>query len=228
MGETRPLGVVLAEDGYLMREGIQKLLAEDESVQVLDTVVDAPALLAAVDRLTPDVVVTDIRMPPGYGMEGIECARAIRARHPGTGVVVVSQYADATYALELFREGTAGLCYLLKERVADRRQLLDAVHQAARGGSVVDPVVVEHLVDRRATLAGPDPLGRLSPRETDVLRVMAQGRSNLGIARDLHLSESAVEKHIAAILAKLDLPPEPTVHRRVAAVLTLLRGLREP
>jgi DNA-binding NarL/FixJ family response regulator len=225
--DDRPaLGVVVADDAFLLREGICRLLRDDGAIRVLDTVSDAPGLLAAVDRLAPDVVVTDIRMPPGHQMEGIVCAHEILAAHPGTGVVVVSQYADAAYALELFRNGTAGLCYLLKEHVTDREQLLRAVHMAAAGGSVVDPVVVDQLVAGHATGSVQDPLLRLTPRETDVLRDMAKGLSNRGIADSLHLSESAVEKHIASVFTKLDLPPTPTVHRRVTAVLALLRDRR--
>jgi DNA-binding NarL/FixJ family response regulator len=225
--DRRSLGVVVADDAYLLREGICRVLRDDGGIDVLDTAGDAPGLLAAVDRLSPHVVVTDIRMPPGHGMEGIACAHAIRARHPGTGVVVVSQYADAAYALELFRDGTAGLCYVLKEHVTDREQLVGAVRLAAAGGSFVDPVVVDQLVSGHADGGRRDPLLRLTSRESDVLREMAKGLSNRGIADSLHLSESAVEKHIASVFTKLDLPPTPTVHRRVAAVLTLLRDRKQ-
>jgi DNA-binding NarL/FixJ family response regulator len=155
-------------------------------------------------------------------MEGIDAAHAIKAADPGVGVVILSQYADESYAFELFRNGTAGLAYLLKDRVGDLRQLLSALREAAGGGSVIDPQVVDALVARRVRLRE-SPLARLTPRELDVLREMAQGRGNAGIAQELSLSESSVEKHVNAIFTKLDLAGEQQVHRRVAAVLTFLR-----
>ena len=162
-------------------------------------------------------------------MEGIDAAHSIRAADPRIGVVILSQYADESYAFELFRNGTAGLAYLLKDRVGDLHQLLSALRAVAAGGSVVDPQVVEALVTRRARLRE-SPLARLTPRELDVLREMAQGKGNAGIAEQLALSESSVEKHVNGIFAKLDLASEQLVHRRVAAVLTFLRdaGLRSP
>jgi DNA-binding NarL/FixJ family response regulator len=160
-------------------------------------------------------------------MEGIDAAHAIKETAPAVGVVILSQYADESYAFELFRKGTAGLAYLLKDRVGDLHQLLGALREVTAGGSVIDPQVVDALVSRRARLQS-SPLARLTPRELDVLREMAQGRGNAGIAQALFLSESSVEKHVNAIFAKLDLASEHQVHRRVAAVLTFLRdaGLR--
>jgi DNA-binding NarL/FixJ family response regulator len=155
-------------------------------------------------------------------MEGIDAAHAIKEDNPEIGVVILSQYADESYAFELFRNGSAGLAYLLKDRVGDLRQLLSALREAAQGGSVIDPLVVDALVTRRARLRE-SPLARLTPRELDVLREMAQGRGNAGIAQELSLSESSVEKHVNAIFTKLDLASEQQVHRRVAAVLTFLR-----
>jgi DNA-binding NarL/FixJ family response regulator len=164
---------------------------------------------------------------PAPAMEGIDAAHAIKETAPDVGVVILSQYADESYAFELFRNGTAGLAYLLKDRVGDLQQLLGALREVIGGGSVIDPQVVDALVSRRARLQA-SPLARLTPRELDVLREMAQGRGNAGIAQALYLSESSVEKHVNAIFAKLDLASEQQVHRRVAAVLTFLRdaGLR--
>jgi len=225
----RPLRIVIADDNYLVREGTRRLLEDSGEVTVQAAVGSAAVLL--------DAVLTDIRMPAGPGggadggpaMEGIDAAHEIKARAPGVGVLILSQYADEAYAFELFRNGTAGLAYLLKDRVGDLAQLLSALREVAAGGSVIDPQVVEALVSRRARLRE-SPLARLTPRELDVLREMAQGRGNAGIAQALFLSESSVEKHVNAIFAKLDLASEQQVHRRVAAVLTFLRdaGLRTP
>ena len=242
MNET--LRIVIADDNYLVREGTRRLLEDPGQVTVLAAVGSAAELLDAVRRSRPDAVLTDIRMPPaavaGAGternarpamaraaMEGIDAAHAIRAADPGIGVVIRSQYADESYAFELFKNGTAGLAYLLKDRVGDLQQLLAALREVTNGGSVVDPQVVDVLVSRRARLRE-SPLARLTPRELDVLREMAQGRGNAGIAAELSLSESSVEKYVNAIFAKLDLASEQLVHRRVAAVLTFLRdaGLR--
>jgi len=228
------LQIVIADDNYLVREGTRRLLEDSGEVRVLAAVGSAPDLLDAVRRHRPDAVLTDIRMPqdsasrdPAPAMEGIDAAHAIKETAPGVGVVILSQYADESYAFELFRNGTAGLAYLLKDRVGDLHQLLGALRESAAGGSVIDPQVVDALVSRRAKLQS-SPLARLTPRELDVLREMAQGRGNAGIAQALFLSESSVEKHVNAIFAKLDLASEQQVHRRVAAVLTFLRdaGLR--
>ena len=221
MSDT-PLRVVIAEDNYLVREGTRRLLEDGGGVDVVAAVGTAGELLDAVGRLRPGVVITDIRMPPGHHMEGIAAAHAIRAGHPGTGVVVLSQHADDAYAFELFKNGTAGLAYLLKDRIGDLDELRAALTAVASGGSCIDPVVVEALVSSRTRLAG-SALRWLTPRELDVLREMARGRANPGIAAALVLSESAVEKHVSSIFAKLGLGPEPTQDRRVTAVLTFLR-----
>jgi DNA-binding NarL/FixJ family response regulator len=233
---AKPLRIVIADDNYLVREGTRRLLEDSGQVTVLAAVGSAAELLDAVRRSRPDAVLTDIRMPPAGGtgdaaarpaMEGIDAAHAIRAADPDIGVVILSQYADESYAFELFKNGTAGLAYLLKDRVGDLQQLLAALREVTDGGSVIDPQVVDALVTRRARLRE-SPLARLTPRELDVLREMAQGRGNAGIAAELSLSESSVEKYVNAIFAKLDLASEQLVHRRVAAVLTFLRdaGLR--
>jgi DNA-binding NarL/FixJ family response regulator len=227
---TEHLQVVIADDNYLVREGTRQLLEASGEVTVQAAVGSAPELLDAVRRRSPDAVLTDIRMPvpaaangdQAPAMEGIDAAHAIKMSEPRVGVVILSQYADESYAFELFRNGTAGLAYLLKDRVGDLDQLLSALRAVAAGGSVIDPQVVDALVSRRARLQS-SPVARLSPRELDVLREMAQGRGNSGIAQALHLSESSVEKHVNAIFTKLDLASEQQVHRRVAAVLTFLR-----
>ena len=234
----KPLRVVIADDNYLVREGTRRLLEDSGQVVVTAAVGSAPELLDAVHRSPPDAVLTDIRMPllgsaarrsDGPAMEGIDAAHAIKAAAPRVGVVILSQYADESYAFELFRNGTAGLAYLLKDRVGDLYQLLSALREVAAGGSVIDPQVVEALVTRRARLRE-SPLSRLTPRELEVLREMAQGRGNAGIAQQLSVSESSVEKYVNAIFTKLGLASEQLVHRRVAAVLTFLRdaGLRLP
>ena len=216
------LRVAIAEDHYLVREGTRRALEASGDVEVVAAVGSADELHAAVDALAPDVVVTDIRMPPSHHTEGIDAAHRIRAEHPGIGIVVLSQYAEATYALELLRGGTAGLAYLLKERVGDPDQLVHAVREVARGGSVIDPVVVGTLVGSEAQQER-SPLAQLTDRERDVLEQMAQGRTNAAIADTLHLSESSVEKYATSIFAKLGLSDEPQTHRRVAAVLAFLR-----
>ena len=214
------LRVAIAEDHYLVREGTRRALEDSGAIEVVAAVGTAAELEDVVARQRPDVVVTDIRMPPGHHTEGIEAAHRIRAAHPEVGVVVLSQYAEAAYALELLGAGTNGLAYLLKERVGDPQQLVHAVVEVARGGSVVDPDVVTALVtstaQHRSALEG------LTGRERDVLERMAQGRTNAAIAAQLHLSESSIEKYATSIFAKLGLQDEPQTHRRVAAVLTFL------
>jgi DNA-binding NarL/FixJ family response regulator len=217
------LEVVLADDSYLVREGLRRLLEASGMVTVLAAVGNAGELLDAVARMQPKAVITDIRMPPDHDFEGVEAAIHIRKMHPGVGVVVLSQHADVVYALRLFREGTAGLAYLLKERVGDLDGLLRALREVASGGSVVDPLVVEALVARRLRKQESG-LQDLTPRELEVLREMAQGKSNAGIGASLHMSESAVAKHVNAIFSKLELADAPEVHRRVRAVLTFLRA----
>jgi DNA-binding NarL/FixJ family response regulator len=219
---AEPLRVVLAEDSYLVREGTRRLIESSGEVEVVAAVGTAEEMLDAVERLRPDAVMTDIRMPPGHGTEGIVAAHEIRRRHPEIGVVVLSQHADEGYVLELLRDGTDGYGYLLKERVGDRSELLRALRETSRGGSVIDSLLVEALVGRRQAEAD-SPLAELTARELDVLQLMAEGRSNASIADELSLSESSIEKHISVIFSKLGLSEEPQLHRRVAAVVTFLR-----
>ena len=216
------LRVIIAEDNYLVREGTRSLLEDSGAIEVIAAVGTADELLDAVRRFEPDAVLTDIRMPPGHHMEGIEAAHTIRAAHPKIGVAVLSQHTDESYALALFRDGTAGLAYLLKDRLGDLEDLIKALREVVAGGSVIDPQVVEALVARRSRTAD-SRRGALTPRELDVLRVMAQGETNAGIEQSLHLSASTVEKHVNSIFAKLRLADAP-VHRRVAAVLTFLKN----
>jgi len=218
------VNVVIAEDHYLVREGTRRLLESSGEVEVVAAVESTELLLDAVERLRPDAVITDIRMPPTHQMEGIEAAHEIRSRHPEVGIVVLSQYVSSLYAFELFRDGTTGLAYLLKDRVGELDELVRALREVARGGSVIDPKVVEGLLGRRQEPAR-SLLETLSSREMDVLNEMAQGKSNAAIAETLFVSPSAVEKHINAIFAKLLLSSEDGAqHRRVAAVLTFLRN----
>jgi DNA-binding NarL/FixJ family response regulator len=221
------LRVVIAEDNYLVREGTRRLLEDSGAVQVVAAVGDAVELLAAVEALAPRAVLTDIRMPPNHRTEGIDAARLIRRRYPGVGVVVLSQYSDAAYATELFREGTEGLGYLLKVSIGELDEIVAALRAVAAGRSVVDPAVVEGLVQQQIHLAA-SPLRALSGRELDVLREMAEGRTNAAIAERLHLSESAIEKYVGTIFTKLDLGEEPRISRRVAAVLTYLHDPTGP
>ena len=216
--------VVIADDHYLVREGTRQLLEASGEVDVLATVEDGIQLRDAVDRMNPDAVLVDIRMPPTHQMEGIEASHDIRAKHPKVGVVVLSQHANSLYAFELFKDGTAGVAYLLKDRVGDLDELLRALHEVTTGGSVIDPVVVEGLLNRQQS--GSDRLlDTLTDRERDVLEVMAEGRSNAAIAETLFISNSSVEKHINSIFAKLGLAQgESETHRRVAAVLAFLRS----
>jgi DNA-binding NarL/FixJ family response regulator len=217
-----PLRMVFAEDNYLVRAGTAALLEEVEDIDLVATVADLDSLLAAVEESRPDVVLTDIRMPPTHTTEGIDAARRIRTEHPETGVVVLSQYAEDEYAYELLKDGAAGLGYLLKERVADLDELVRALHEVSRGGSVLDPKVVEGLVSRKERLAH-SPLAQLTEREREVLEQMAQGKNNAAIAKALFLTERAVEKHINSLFHKLGLTEENDVHRRVMAVLAFLR-----
>jgi len=220
-----PLRVVFAEDNYLVREGTSALLGTSTEVEVVATVADSRDLLPAVAETDPDVVLTDIRMPPSYTTEGIDAALQIRAEHPRVGVLVLSSHAEGTYAAELLGGGAAGLGYLLKERVADVSELVRALTEVARGGSVLDPKVVEGLLAATARKQA-SPLATLTERETDVLREMATGRNNAAIAKTLYLSERAVEKHINAVFAKLGLTAEEESHRRVRAVLLYLNASR--
>jgi DNA-binding NarL/FixJ family response regulator len=221
------LRVVFAEDNYLVREGTAALLSSSGDVDVIAAVGDLDALLAAVEAERPDAVLTDIRMPPTSTTEGIDAARKIREEHPDVGVVVLSQYAEEDYAYELLKDGAAGLGYLLKERVSDLEELVRALNEVAKGGSVLDPRVVEALVARKDRAAH-SPLGQLTDREREVLGHMAQGENNAAIARSLFLTERAIEKHINSLFHKLGLSEEPDVHRRVMAVLAFLRDTEHP
>jgi DNA-binding NarL/FixJ family response regulator len=213
--------VVLAEDNYLVREGLGKLIETESDLELVVACADYDSLLAAVNNELPDVVVTDIRMPPTGTDEGIRAAGIIRDEHPEIGVVVLSQYSEPAYALSFLDGGSRGRAYLLKERVSDIGQLAGAIREVASGGSVIDPVVVDALVAARAKPAD-SPLHRLTPRETEILSEMAQGKNNAAVAATLVLSERAVEKHINSIFSKLALSEEPDVHRRVKAVLLFL------
>ena len=216
-----PIKVVLAEDSYLVREGVRRMLENEPDIELLAVCEDYDSLLSAITSTQPDVVLTDIRMPPTNTDEGIRAAERLRQIQPAAGVVLLSQYADPAYALAFLEHGTAGRAYLLKERVADLDQLLAAIRQVTQGGSVIDPKVVEALVAARSRVA-PSPLARLTPREREVLSLLAEGRSNAAVAKGLVLSERAVEKHINSIFAKLDLPEARDAHRRVKAVLLFL------
>ena len=213
--------VVVAEDSLLVREGIAKLLEHQDGVEVVALCGDLDSLLAAVATERPDVVLTDIRMPPSGTDEGIRAAAALRLSDPDVGVVVLSQFAEPAYALELLDGGSAGRAYLLKERLSDGSQLLDAIREVHRGGSIVDSKVVETLVSARSR-SSQSPIERLTVREREVLAEIAQGKNNAGVAEALVLSERAVQKHINSLFSKLGLSEEPDVHRRVKAVLLYL------
>ena len=213
--------VVLAEDHYLVREGVRRLLEARPEIEVVAVCDDLESLLEAAAQERPDVVVTDIRMPPGNLDEGIRAAERLRATQPGAGVVVLSQYLEPAYALALFEGGTEGRAYLLKERVRDVEQLVGAITAVAAGGSVVDPKVVEALVGAKARREH-SPLGELTPRERDVLREMAEGKNNASIAASLFLTERSVEKVIHSIFRKLGLGWETSIHKRVKAVILYL------
>jgi DNA-binding NarL/FixJ family response regulator len=213
--------IVLADDHYLVREGVRRLLETQPGLEVAAACVDLDELLAAVDAHQPDVVITDIRMPPTGIDEGVRAADTLRETHPDVGVVVLSQYAEPRYALALLDGGTARRAYLLKERVDDVGQLVGAVRAVAEGGSMIDPKIVESLVAEK-TRAAASPLHELTPRELDVLREMAEGKNNAAIAATLVLTERSVEKVIHSIFLKLGLTWEPAVHKRVKAVILYL------
>jgi DNA-binding NarL/FixJ family response regulator len=213
--------VVFADDNYLVRQGVTSLLAEVDGIDVVAVAHDPESLLRCVAEHSPDVVLTDIRMPPTQTNEGIEAAKRIRSDHPGVGVVVLSQYVEEDYVFDLLADGVAGMGYLLKERVTDLDELVRALREVARGGSVLDPVVVEALIARRR---GAGPLLGLTDREREVLHEMATGRNNATIARSLFMSDRAVEKHIGALFQKLGLVDEHEVSRRVMAVLAYLEA----
>jgi DNA-binding NarL/FixJ family response regulator len=213
--------VVLAEDHYLVREGVRRLLETDPEIEVAAVSDDLESLLAAVDAEGPDVVVTDIRMPPEGLDEGVQAAERLRVTHPDVGVVVLSQYAEPRYALALLEAGSGGRAYLLKERVEDIAQLVDAIKTVAGGGSVIDPKVVEGLVAAKAR-AEESQMNTLTPRERDVLREMAEGKNNAAIAATLFVTERSVEKVIHSIFLKLGIAWEPSLHKRVKAVILYL------
>ena len=210
--------VVVAEDSVLLREGLVRLL-EEAGFEVVGQAGDGEELMRKARAHKPDVAIVDIRMPPTHTDEGLRAARAIRDEMPDTGVLVLSQYIEEEYALELLADDAAGVGYLLKDRVSDLARFADAIRRVAEGGSALDPDVVSHMLGRRRA---DDPLAELTPREREVLGVMAEGRSNQAIAEALVISERAVEKHVTSIFAKLNLPPAAEDHRRVLAVLAFL------
>jgi DNA-binding NarL/FixJ family response regulator len=222
-----PIRVVLADDSFLIREGMRELLQSVDELDLVATCSDLDSLRAAIEQESPDVVLTDIRMPPTNTDEGIRVAEELRDRSPSTGVVVLSQYADAEYALALLDKGASGRAYLLKERVSDLNQLVNAIREVARGGSVVDAKVIENLIAARSRHKR-SPLAELTPREQEILAAVAEGKNNAAIAAALHLTDGAVEKHISSIFSKLGLGEEPAVHRRVKATLIYLAAEREP
>jgi DNA-binding NarL/FixJ family response regulator len=212
--------VVLADDSILLREGIARIL-EEAGFEVVGQAGTAEELLLKVRSYSPDVAVVDIRMPPSYTNEGLQAAGEIREKHPGVGVLVLSQYVEPGYAMDLLAESAEGVGYLLKDRISDVDEFASAVRRVAEGGSALDPAIVSQLVGRRR---GTDPIDSLTPREREVLGLMAEGRSNAGIAECLVVTERAVEKHVTSIFGKLRLPAASADHRRVLAVLAYLRS----
>jgi DNA-binding NarL/FixJ family response regulator len=216
-----PIRVLVADDSYLIREAMREVLAGLAPIQLVDTFADGDSLLAAVEANPPDVVITDIRMPPAGDDEGIRIARRLRETHPNVSVIVLSQYAGAGYALALLEDGAEGRGYLLKERVHDRNELLAAIEVVAQGGTTIDPSLIQELLAADRTRHS-SPLDDLTPREREVLAEMAEGRSNASIAESLVLTKRAVEKHVGAIFQKLCLEDDEVVSRRVTAVLMYL------
>lgn len=216
---TTPVQVVLAEDSALLREGLVRLIGEGGGFEVVAACPDAESFLDAVAAHRPGLVVVDVRMPPTFTSEGIVAALTVRERFPETAVLVLSQYVEEQYATELVASRAGSIGYLLKDRVADTAEFLDALREVAGGGTVLDPEVVLQLLSRTRNA---DPLDRLTPREREVLGLMAQGRTNTAIARALFIGEGAVEKNVSSIFTKLDLPPTAEDHRRVLAVLRWL------
>jgi DNA-binding NarL/FixJ family response regulator len=212
--------VVLAEDSVLLREGVARILVE-AGFDVVGQAGNADELMLKVRSYSPDVAIVDIRMPPTHTDEGLRAAQEIRENHPDVGVLVLSQYVEATYAMELLAESAEGVGYLLKDRVSDVNEFADAVRRVGEGGSALDPTIVSQLVGRRRR---DDPIDQLTPREREVLGLMAEGRSNSGIAEQLVVTERAVEKHVTSIFSKLRLPAASEDHRRVLAVLAYLRS----
>ena len=212
--------VVIADDSVLLREGLVRVVAEG-GFDVVDHVGNADELLAAVRRDEPDIAIVDVRMPPTYTDEGARAAREIRERHPNVGVLVLSQVVEPTHALALFTDNAEGFGYLLKDRVVEIDEFLDAIRRVARGGTAIDPEVIAELVGRRRD---DGPIGELTPREREVLGLMAEGRSNQAISQKLFLSTRTIETHVNSIFLKLGLLPAPDDHRRVLAVLAFLRS----
>ena len=212
--------VVLAEDSVLLREGVARIL-DEAGFEVVGQAGNADELLLKVRSYSPDVAIVDIRMPPTHTDEGLRAAQEIREKHPTCGVLVLSQYVEATYAMELLADSAEGVGYLLKDRVSDVNEFADAVRRVGEGGSALDPTIVSQLVGRRRR---DDPIDQLTPREREVLGLMAEGRSNSGIAEQLVVTERAVEKHVTSIFSKLRLPAASEDHRRVLAVLAYLRS----
>jgi DNA-binding NarL/FixJ family response regulator len=221
-GVSARLRVLIAEDQYLTREGTRRLLDERDELEVVGVASDLGSVLEQARRLRPDVIVMDIKMPPSYSMEGIEAAHAIKEERPETGVVMLTQHDDEGYVWALLERGVAGYGYLHKVRVGDVDQLVRAIREVAAGGSVLDPRIVETLLRQRARKPG-SPLAMLTPPVIDVLRLMAEGKSNQAIADALYVSVGTVEKRIAAVFSALGLGAEPDLNRRVAAVLIYLR-----
>ena len=221
------LRVVVADDSYLVREAITHVLADAPGIELCAVCEHRDSLMAAIEAEAPDVVVTDIRMPPGRDDEGVRVAIELRDTHPGMGVVLLSMYLEPRYALDLLAKGSDGRAYLLKDRIHDRAGLTAAIEATAAGGSVIDPKVVEMLVAARSR-AEASPLAGLTARERAILGEIAQGKSNAAIASSLQLSKRAVEKHINSLFHKLGLSAEPDVHRRVMAVLAYLNERRPP
>jgi DNA-binding NarL/FixJ family response regulator len=222
-GQAVALRLVIADDSYLVREGLGQLLAGVPALDVVAMCDDMYSLVEAIDRESPDVVLSDIRMPPFKGSEGIQVAARLRETHPGIGVVILSQYADPSLALELFESGSEGRAYLLKERVGDRSQLVEAIQAVAERRSVIDPKIIDGLIAEHERAAA-SPLDELTPREREVLAQVAAGKSNAAIASLLFLTKRAVEKHINAIFMKLNLRETEDTSRRVKATLIYLAG----
>lgn len=215
--------VVVADDSVLLRQGVVRVL-EDDGFEVVGQAGDAEDLIRKVGAHRPDVAVVDIRMPPTLTDDGLQAAKKIRAEHPGTGVLVLSQYLEESYALDLVADSAEGVGYLLKDRVAEIDRFTESVRRVGSGGSALDPEVVSHLLGRRRR---EDPLEVLTAREREVLGLMAEGRSNIAIAENLVVTERAVEKHVTSIFSKLDLAPTAEDHRRVLAVLTYVKAIGE-
>ena len=216
-----PIRVVFADDNLLVREGVMHVLENLDEIEVVGSTEDRDGLMRAIEEKRPDVVLTDIRMPPSHGMEGIEIANELRRTHPTTAVIMLSHYSDPEYALALLERGSARRGYLLKDGLGDPDELVAAIKQVAAGGSVIDPQVVEQLVAQRRR-DDASPLNRLTPREQEVLAEVASGKSNAAIARSLVITKRAVERHISSIFAKLDLPDEQEASRRVTVTLMYL------